>query len=207
MSVSASAMGSTIAGSSKHTHLTATHSGNDELSSIQSLIVNALGITFTLHERGDIRIAYAKYLAICRAVKQVNDMKIAGTWTEKPPTLQEISGIFVSKSAYFNNHNKIFPNVSLFPAMEKWLLNGEDAPEDSVVWGNAKHTFTNLEKILQSHGAPASKKGGNKGKKTQNSASEESEDIGKGKSKEKPKEKEKAKAKEKERKPHDGDSN
>jgi hypothetical protein len=49
------------------------------------------------------------------------------------PTLQEVSGIFVSKSAFFSNHKRVFPNVPLYPAMEKWLLNEDDAPEDVTV--------------------------------------------------------------------------
>jgi len=204
MSAATSALGSTMAGSSKQAHSTVTDSGNDELSSTQNLIINALGITRSLaqHERGDIRMAYAKYMTIKDAVKQLNQMKKAGTWTAKLPTLQEISGIFVSKSAFFSNHNRVFPNVPLYPAMEKWLLNEEDVPEDVKVWGNAKHTFGNLDKILKSHGAPSAsvKKGGKKKKKGTSSGSEE--EVVKGKGKGKAKEKGKGK---KERKDFDSE--
>ena len=84
-SASASALGSTMAGSSKQSCSAVTDSGNDELSSTQNLIINALGITCSLaqHERGDIRMAYTKYMAIKDAVKQLQGMKKAGTWTAK----------------------------------------------------------------------------------------------------------------------------
>ena len=66
MSTSTSALGSTMAGSSKQAHSTVTDSGNDELSPTQNLIINALGITrgLALHEKGDIRVAYAKYIGL-----------------------------------------------------------------------------------------------------------------------------------------------
>ena len=183
MSGTASGLGSTMAGSSKQAQ-SADH-GNDELSPTQNLIINALGITHSLaqHEKGDIRMAYSKYIVIKNAVKQLNQMKSAGIWTDKFPTLQEISGIFVSKSAFFSNHKRVFPNVTFYPEMEKWLLNGDDAPEDAEVWGNAKHTFDNLDKILKSHGAPsASVKGG---KKKVSGEDEVVKGKGKGKAKEK----------------------
>jgi len=191
-SASASALGSTRVGSSKQAHSTATDSGHEELSPTQNLIVNALGINCGLaqHERGDIRMAYAKYMAIIDAVKQLKDMKAAGTWTAKLPTLQEISAIFVSKSSFFSNHHKVFPMVPLFPAMQEWLLDGDDAPEAVKVWGSAKHTFGNLEKILESHGAvfSSSKKQGRKSSKKKDTSESEVEVVkgkGKGKAKEK----------------------
>ena len=190
MSTSTSALGSTMAGSSKQAHATVTDSGNDELSSTQNLIINALGITrgLALHEKGDIRVAYAKYMAIKKAIRQLNAMKKAGTWTAKLPTLQEVSGIFVSKSAFFNNYHRVFPNVPLYPAMERWLLNEEDV----TVWGGARPTFDNLDKILKSHGAPSAsgKKGG---KKKKGSPSGSEEEVVKGKGKGKAKEKGKGK--------------
>ena len=76
--------------------------------------------------------------------------------------------------------------------MEKWLLNEDDAPEDVKVWGNAKHTFDNLEKILKSHGAPSAKKGG-KTKKKGTASGSEVEEVVKGKGKGKAKEKGKGK--------------
>jgi len=195
-SASASALGSTRAGSSKQGHSAAADSGNDELSPVQHLIVNALGIKrgLTQHDRGDICAAYAKYMATVNAVKQLKDMRAAGTWTAKLPTLQEVSGIFVSKSTFFENHHKIFPMVPLFPAMQKWLLDGDDAPEAVQVWGSAKQTFANLKKILESHGAifGSSKKKGAKSlnvSKKKKDTSESEVEVVKGKGKGKAKEK------------------
>lgn len=78
--------------------------------------------------------------------------------------------------------------VPLYPAMQKWLLDEDDAPEDVKVWRGAKHTFGNLENILKSHGASfgSGKKGGNKKKET---TSESEVEIVKGKGKGKAKEK------------------
>jgi hypothetical protein len=185
MSASTSAFGSTRAGSSKQARSAAADSGNDDLNHVQNLIVNALGITCGLaHEKGDICIAYANYMTIVKAVKQLKEMKAAGTWTTKLPTLQEVSGIFVGKSAFFSNHHRVFPQVPLYPAMEKWLLDGDDAPADVNVWGHAKHTFGNLENILESHGAYFApvKKGGKKSLKKKETSSE-SEEVVKGKGK------------------------
>jgi len=189
MSATTSAFGSTMAGSSKQARSAAADSGNDELSHTQNLIINALGINRGLpHEKGDIRMAYAKYMSIIKAVKDLKDMKAAGTWTTKLPTLQEVSGIFVGKSAFFSNHHRVFPMVPLYPAMQKWLLDEDDAPEDVKVWSNAKHTFGNLENILKSHGASfgSGKKGGNKKKEI---SSESEVEVVKGKGKGKAKEK------------------
>ena len=194
MSTSTPALDSTMAGSSKQAHSTVTNSGNDELSPTQNLIINALGITrgLTLHEKGDICVAYAKYVEVKKTIRQLNQMKKAGTWTAKLPTLQEISGIFVSKSTFFNNHHRVFPNVPLYPVMERWLLNKEDVPEDVTVWGGARPTFGKLDKILKSHGAPSAsgKKGG---KKKKGSPSGSEEEVVKGKGKGKAKEKGKGK--------------
>ena len=193
---SASALGSTRAASSTQGPSAATDSGNDNLSPVQHLIVNALGINrgLTQHDRGDIHTAYAKYMATVNAVKQLKDMGASSTWTGKLPTLQEVSGIFVSKSSFFKNHHKIFPMVPLFPAMKKWLLDEDDAPEAVQVWGSAKQTFGNLKKILESHGAifvSSEKKGGvsssvsKKKKDTSESEVEVVKGKGKGKAKEK----------------------
>jgi hypothetical protein len=56
--------------------------------------------------------------------------------------------IFMSKSAYFRNHSKVFTMVDRHPQMKKWLLNAIDGPTDYNVWGNQKHTFDVLRAIL-----------------------------------------------------------
>jgi len=154
MSGTASRFGSTMAGSSKQAQ-SADHGMMNLAHTEPDHQCTCITCSLAQHEKGDIRMAYSKYIVIKNAVKQLNQMKSAGVWTDKLPTLQEISGIFVSKSAFFSNHKRVFPNVTFLPEMEKWLLNGDDAPEDAEVWGNAKHTFDNLDKILKSHGAPS----------------------------------------------------
>lgn len=198
MSASASGITSTIAGSSKHTHVVR---NDDKFTPIQKQIISALSISPGLlqPDKGDIRMSYAKYTAIREAINKLHTMKLAGTWTEKVPTLQDISGIFLSKSAYFENHHRIFPSVHYYAPMKKWLSNADDAPEDVEVWGNFRRTFANLEKILKNNGAPAKnfvKRGDkklNKGKKKATSSEEEEEVVGKGKSKAKEKSKKKGK--------------
>jgi hypothetical protein len=169
-SASMSAAGSTFAAPS----VASGSAGKSELTSTQQLIVNALGLspTFAQRERStDIRIAYSKYLAIHDAAKELSKMKIAQTWTGKTPPLETIVGIFMSTSAYFKNHHKVFPKVPNFPAMEKWLTNAPDAPATDQVWGNQKATFKNLDEILNKHessgGKEAGKKSSEKGKKKQ----------------------------------------
>ena len=54
----------------------------------------------------------------------------------------------MSKSGYFHRLSQLFPKVVEGSEMEKWLEGGEDAPEDSDVWGDKKPSFKNLKEIL-----------------------------------------------------------
>jgi hypothetical protein len=114
-------------------------------------------------------VAYAKYVAIKSTTQRLKKMRKEGTWNQKMPTNDEIVEVFMSKSAYFRSHQKIFPAVPNFPLMEKWLLVEDDAPTDAAVWGQKRQTFDNLKAILAAHSAAGKKeKGGppdRKGKK------------------------------------------
>jgi hypothetical protein len=116
--------------------------------SIQELIASTLDIPSHLSDRktGDIRMAYARYLALLAAIATIHKMSVARQWTQRFQPM--MMSFFMSKSSYFKNHDKVFPLVDRYPAMEKWLLNTDDAPNDVTVWNYAKPTFTNLKKIL-----------------------------------------------------------
>src|SRR5882672_8449030 len=122
--------------------------------SIRDLIANALGIPEHLIDRkkgGDIRVAYAKYLALVDALDNLSTMSASGTWKHNN-THDDVIEVFMSKSAYFKSHSKTFPLLDHYPAMREWLENKADAPADSEVWGNEKkHTFEALKKILNYH--------------------------------------------------------
>jgi hypothetical protein len=129
--------------------------------SIRDLIVIALGIPAHLIDRkkgGDIRVAYAKYLALLDALDKLSTMSASGAWKHNN-TNDDVVEVFVSKSVYFRNHAKVFPLLVHYPAMQQWLENAAGAPSDSVVWGNEKHSFDGLDKILT-----AKQKGKGKGK-------------------------------------------
>jgi hypothetical protein len=154
--------------------------------SIQELIINTLNIPIHLTDHGkcDIRMAFTKYLACIDAIKTLPKMCQSGTWTHKVPSNDDVIEVFTSKSAYFKNHKKVFPMVSSYPAMEKWLLNADDAPPDHDVWGYKKQTFDNLKGILHAcHEPQLPTKAKGKGGRSDGS-SLEIEVVGKGKGKE-----------------------
>ena len=136
--------------------------------SIRDLIVTALQIPDHLIDRkrgGDMRVAYAKYLALVDALSKLSTMSASGTWKHKY-TNDDVVEVFMSKSAYFRGHAKTFPLLVLYPAMTKWLENEAGAPADSEVWGHEKQSFEALRRILTSHQtlSPAKGKGKGKGK-------------------------------------------
>jgi hypothetical protein len=105
-------------------------------------------------------MAYTKFQAIEDAIKTLTKMVSAGTWPpKKMPPKEEIVGVFVGKTAYFQNHKKVFTNIHQYSAMEKWLAQADDAPLDITVWGDMKPTFDNLKKILDFHARRSGKKG------------------------------------------------
>jgi len=118
--------------------------------SIRDLIATALEIPEHLIDRkkgGDIRVAYAKYLALVDALDKLSKMSASATWKHKN-TNDDVIEVFVAKSVYFRNHARVFPLLDHYPPMVQWLLNAVGAPADSVVWGNEKHSFDSLYKIL-----------------------------------------------------------
>jgi len=123
-------------------------------SAIQELIITTtLGIPAHLTDRStkakaDIHVVYAKYIALLAACKAMSKLVTAGTWTYKAVNNNDMIEIFMSKSAYFKNHAKVFCLVKRSPMMRKWLENVDDAPADHEVWGYSKHTFDVLKAIL-----------------------------------------------------------
>jgi len=145
--------------------------------SIRDLIVTTLGISEHLINRkkgADVRVAYAKYLAIVDTLEKLSQLSANGTW-KHDNTNDDVVEVFVSKSVYFRNHSKIFPLLVYYPAMQEWLektpetveadsTDAERAAADAVVWGSEKHTLDGLRKILTAHEKASAVKGKGKGK-------------------------------------------
>ena len=90
MSASASGIASTIAGSSKHTHVVC---NDDKFIPIQKQIISTLSISpGLLQPDRDIHMAYAKYTAIHEAINKLHTMKLASTWTTKVPLFKTFLG-------------------------------------------------------------------------------------------------------------------
>jgi len=155
------------------------------LTPLQSLIKETLEIPdhlTTNFNRGDIRMAYTRYLAVEDARRRLSKLRANGTWTQKLPTLEEAAGVFFKKTTFFN-HSPIFAKVSNFPLVEQWLLGGEDAPSDSKLWGSKRPTYAKLEELVGlGEKRTKSKK---KGKKRQDDSSSSEVSIKKEKNKKK----------------------
>src|SRR5258705_55177 len=96
----------------------------------------------------DLRLTYAKYLAIQKMIEDVGVMERGGTWTHQKPTVGDIAEVFMSKSGYIHRPHQLFPKVVDGSEMQKWLKGGEEAPAESDVWGDKKPSFKNLNEIL-----------------------------------------------------------
>jgi len=161
----------------------------------QKLIIDTFDIPTHLTRRekvSDLRVTYAKYLAIQDVARRLTQMEVARTWTYKKPTLEDIVEVFMFRSGYFNHPHKLFPKLHVIPDMKKWLENGDDAPADAEVWGERRPSFKSLKEILAAYetsGRKKKEKMTNREKKKQkaDSASESSEEIVKGKGKAKAK--------------------
>ena len=150
-----------------------------QLGQMQNILIDTFKIPAHLLERKkttDLRLTYAKYLAIQKMIEDVNVMERGGTWTHQKPTVGDIAEVFMSRSGYFHRPNQLFPQVKEGSQMEKWLEGGEEAPEESVVWGDKKPSFKSLKEILDSK----------KKKATSHKRKQKNEDVvvkGKGKEK------------------------
>jgi len=163
-----------------------------QLGSMQKILIDTFNISAHLLERKktDLRLTYAKYLAIQKMIEDVGAMERGGTWTHQKPTVQDIVEIYMSRSGYFHRPGKFFPRVSVIPGMEGWLKNEEGALSKKEVWGDKEPSYKNLSDMLDLYESPGKKKKVTKGKKKQvepSSHSEEEVVKGKGKGKAKSK--------------------
>lgn len=166
----------------------ATAPDQNKLSPLQLLIKETLDIPdhmTTPIAKGDIRMAYNRYLAVADAQKRLSKLANDGIWTQKWPTLAEIVGLFAGKTTYFNN-SPLFAKVPNFPQLEKWMLNEEDAPSDGALWGSTRPTFSKLKELVGAEEKAKNKK--KKGKKHEEDYLSEAEEKvtdkkGKGKQK------------------------
>src|SRR5882762_461671 len=123
-----------------------------QLGSMQKILIDTFNISAHLLERKktDLRLTYAKYLAIQKMIEDVGAMERGGTWTHQKPTVGDIAEVFMSKSGYFHCPHQLFPKIVDGSEMKKWLEGGEEAPAESDVWGDKKPSFKNLKEILDS---------------------------------------------------------
>jgi hypothetical protein len=135
----------------------------NKMSPIQKLLITSLAISPHLYDRTpkakvNITLAYTKYLAVLDTFASVSKMVASGTWPRKTktPTNDDMIEIFMSKSAWFQNHSKIFPMVIRSDPIKKWLQHADDAPTDFEVWGYQKQTFDVLYSILDALPLPES---------------------------------------------------
>ena len=122
-----------------------------QLGPMQKILIDTFKISAHLLERKkttDLRVTYAKYLAIQNMIQEVGAMERAATWTHQKPTVEDIAKVFMSPSGYFHRPSKLFPKVVDGSQMQRWLEGGEDAPAESDVWGDKNPSFKNLEEIL-----------------------------------------------------------
>ena len=89
-------------------------------SAIQELIISTLNIPIHLTDRsnknkGDLRMAYAKYVRLMATLKSMSELVTGGTWTHQIVPNDDIIEIFMSKCAYFQNHSKVFIMVDRYP--------------------------------------------------------------------------------------------
>jgi hypothetical protein len=70
-------------------------------------------------------------LAYLDAKKAINKLLAEGKWPlTKAPTCEDIIEVFVSKSAFFKNHQPYFSLIPNHPMLHDWLLNKEDVPSN-----------------------------------------------------------------------------
>jgi hypothetical protein len=196
---SGSAAASSFTAPSSVAEPAASGSGSNETPYIkgpmQRILIETFDIPAYLTHRqkvSDLRVSYAKYLAIQKVVERLGQMELAATWTHKKPVLEDIVQVFMSKSGYHNRPLQFFPYISVVPGMKEWLANKEGAPATTDVWGDKKPSYTSLEELIDQYNGSSGKKGkrgkkGNKGKKKQQDApsihSSEEEVVVKGKGK------------------------
>jgi hypothetical protein len=196
---SGSAAASSFTAPSSIAEPAASGSGSNETPYIkgpmQRILIETFNIAAHLTHRqkvSDLRVSYAKYLAIQDVVERLSQMELAATWTHKKPVLEDIVQVFMSKSGYHNRPRQFFPYISVVPGMKEWLENKEGAPATTDVWGDKKPSYTSLEELIDQYNGSSGKKGkkgkkGNKGKKKQQDApsihSSEEEVVVKGKGK------------------------
>lgn len=59
-----------------------------------------------------------------------------------------IIGLCISSSSYYDYWNKPFGQVKNFPRMKAWLLEAPDAESDSEIWRSREQNLTQLDAWL-----------------------------------------------------------
>ncbi|KAF8344786.1 hypothetical protein F5887DRAFT_885727 [Amanita rubescens] len=90
---------------------------------------------------GEVKLYYQKYKACIQAFLTAEEMASAEEWVIRRPTETEIVHLFIGKTMWHKDFTKIFPQVSKYPEMKKWLNDDEDAMSTIDIWGREKASF------------------------------------------------------------------
>jgi len=93
---------------------------------VSAQIISLLNIPMHHVDRSasGLRVSYAKYLAYADAQKALAKLIADGGWpaSQKKPKSKDLIEVFISKSAFFKNHQPYFPHIQFdYPELHLWL--------------------------------------------------------------------------------------
>ena len=126
----------------------------------QTAIADALEIPVGLRRTGNplkLQEHYTRYLALLEAEKKFKQMQKDGSWPTglRQPVGRDIPNLFIGKSTWHDYWTKIFPHITDYPEMVKWLSDDEECMEAVELFGvNLKaYHFGELLKWVQNGGS------------------------------------------------------
>ena len=96
----------------------------------------------------DVRDAYAKYKAVHQALDDMRQMKIDSSWTLEKVKFEVIVGIFMCKTTWYTLYKPLFPNITKYPSLVKWLNRDPSAKGDAEIWSCEKTSYS-LQDLTQ----------------------------------------------------------
>ena len=137
--------------------------------SFKDQLITLLQIPIKLTNRApaDLRTSYKKYLAYLQAYSTMEKIVAAKTWPGKKPSATDIVECFISKTFWHDYYKSLFPKISSYPTMVKWLEGDDDAPSALEAWGVEKpvYVFKDLVEFVNNGGKLEVDSGKGKGKR------------------------------------------
>ena len=163
---------SSVSGPSATASLQPSALPSNDSGSLQMQILALLNIPESLTTRGrsgDLRLAYAKYLAVLQAKTDMQKMMVDGTWTLGKVSADTLIELFVSKTVWYTYYAKLFPRVAKYSNLKQWLENDLNAQSSHDIWGveKAVYTFQDLKGLLEFWDARSKRKEKRKLKESQ----------------------------------------